>query len=1386
MLLTKYAEMRVLEASRGSMRPSAQVTAGKRTAHRAVFAYEPREGFIYVRSRAISSRCNDNFDEFPAEEIKRAYATFVGKPVFVNHHNEDHRRARGVILDAVLHEDVNPDGSPDTWVEVLMEVDAVKFPKLAKAILAGHIDRTSMGTDVAYSICSVCANRAASPMDYCKHIPAMKGQTVWQTTASGKKEGTLVRELCYGLHFFENSLLVEDPADPTAFFLGVDDRGVGGGYQGDVKATARRKHANRLDLKDSLLEVESMGKRNRRRQRENLLMGRTASRKHAYGEVKAPQQVDTLRPEEDEDGIEPIPPFNDPDLDAAREMDLREELGEGLDGDENVDEALLDEVSEVLDEVRRLLAPDNVEEQVRDQLADLREMLDVGADLEGLEDELEEGEDGEEFGDESEEDGFSEDVSDEEGFDGEESDEEESDEDMPDFMTSDDEDDEEHEDDEEKKKPNPFASSLRPVRSSRSAIKGASRRSSSKDIRMAQGRRRSAVSAPIPSRLIQKKSIFVPHEDGHGNLDSIKADDYWHYAESMDTEWYYIYANTAHHLLEYHGISSFVPPASIDSAHAVGLYEAAVATHEEQHRLNDPDFHLYASRRPAAARRRTAVRDQHWYSEGYARGKGEAQFGLSIDDALDSGPLYGAIDGQSIPEIFGSWEDATVDAMDSYEEGYWDGLRASTARRRPVGSRRGNRVDPFDSAQWVDTGGGSGYYDGRPGPISFQWQQYSDLYSAKETLEEIEGFEFNVGDVNVSGNIYWAGLPYGTQGDGLSFTISLFRNGSEIGHAGGTLSSAFAMLDAKSEAEKATRRLLSEHGIATTGSRRRPVGSRRSPSEGVKRVTSKERHMPQSRRQSSARGVRIEPRLSSRRPTASRRKTASNFTEMSFSDFRSMVSGEDIEGLVLLGAGGDLQEWVDGVTGMLNEQGIANGEVFTQPTVLTTSGGRTDLALLFAEGADLDIGRLAMWRLSFGDASWISDYVVNYEDQHVAMRSKRSNHPRAHSSSRRVSSRRKTAVKYPEVNVPMVGEDGNAFAILGRVIRALKRAGVSREEIDLFHSEATSGDYDNLLQTVMSWVSIDEYDDYDDNGYYSSRKRPASQTVSRRRNTQTVSNKKRPSRRVVKGQTKMSSTLRTLAEVKRLLQEVKKNQRTVQAQVNYIGKAAGLERQLKVVRKRADVENPAQPIPEPTPEAAAYSTDETRDHTDADLLTPGGVTEVSDVSEDYNVDLLTPGGVHDVELTDGGDVTVPVAGTTEQRPYDETVTNAEVQYRDLDTELAYDESQPLFGEEAKEARFVAALRLARLRLQAGIASGDDLTLATSIAQSKMKTGAIRQEIKTLNEVVKAGQKKPVSRTAARRLVPKAAGRTAPSMVRESAVTSPTAPLAVSSEEFLWD
>lgn len=76
--------------------------------------------------------------------------------------------------------------------------------------------------------------------------------------------------------------------------------------------------------------------------------------------------------------------------------------------------------------------------------------------------------------------------------------------------------------------------------------------------------------------------------------------------------------------------------------------------------------------------------------------------------------------------------------------------------------------------------------------------------------------------------------------------------------------------------------------------------------------------------------------------------------------------------------------------------------------------------------------------------------------------------------------------KYPNVHVELIGQDGNAFAILGRVTQAMRRSGVSEEEQKAFSDEATSGDYDHLLRTVTKWVSVgaDEEDDEEEDEYW--------------------------------------------------------------------------------------------------------------------------------------------------------------------------------------------------------------------------------------------------------------------------------------------------------------
>lgn len=63
-------------------------------------------------------------------------------------------------------------------------------------------------------------------------------------------------------------------------------------------------------------------------------------------------------------------------------------------------------------------------------------------------------------------------------------------------------------------------------------------------------------------------------------------------------------------------------------------------------------------------------------------------------------------------------------------------------------------------------------------------------------------------------------------------------------------------------------------------------------------------------------------------------------------------------------------------------------------------------------------------------------------------------------------------MKHPEITVKLIGTDGNAFSILAKVVRELKKANIPKSEIDSFTEEATSGDYNQLLRTAMQWVNV--------------------------------------------------------------------------------------------------------------------------------------------------------------------------------------------------------------------------------------------------------------------------------------------------------------------------
>jgi hypothetical protein len=58
----------------------------------------------------------------------------------------------------------------------------------------------------------------------------------------------------------------------------------------------------------------------------------------------------------------------------------------------------------------------------------------------------------------------------------------------------------------------------------------------------------------------------------------------------------------------------------------------------------------------------------------------------------------------------------------------------------------------------------------------------------------------------------------------------------------------------------------------------------------------------------------------------------------------------------------------------------------------------------------------------------------------------------------------------PKPILKLLGEDGNAFFILGKARRVAKKNGLDWEKIK---AEATSGDYDNLLATMMKYFEVE-------------------------------------------------------------------------------------------------------------------------------------------------------------------------------------------------------------------------------------------------------------------------------------------------------------------------
>lgn len=59
-----------------------------------------------------------------------------------------------------------------------------------------------------------------------------------------------------------------------------------------------------------------------------------------------------------------------------------------------------------------------------------------------------------------------------------------------------------------------------------------------------------------------------------------------------------------------------------------------------------------------------------------------------------------------------------------------------------------------------------------------------------------------------------------------------------------------------------------------------------------------------------------------------------------------------------------------------------------------------------------------------------------------------------------------------DIDVVLTGADGNAFNILGIVVKAMKNGGVSKEERDAYMQQAMDGDYAHLLWFTSCMVNV--------------------------------------------------------------------------------------------------------------------------------------------------------------------------------------------------------------------------------------------------------------------------------------------------------------------------
>jgi hypothetical protein len=226
--------------------------------------------------------------------------------------------------------------------------------------------------------------------------------------------------------------------------------------------------------------------------------------------------------------------------------------------------------------------------------------------------------------------------------------------------------------------------------------------------------------------------------------------------------------------------------------------------------------------------------------------------------------------------------------------------------------------------------------------------------------------------------------------------------------------------------------------------------------------------------------------------------------------------------------------------------------------------------------------------------------------------------------------------------------------------------------------------------------------------------------------------------------------------------------------LRHLSQLAGVEgKVVTAMTKKADVQNPSQPVPEPPAQPATQSTQEAEaPEAQGNVQTPGLVPgSTQDVAADATTTAYTPGeDIPGPAFKNLIDVTAPVEGTQGPLPLSQVKTETDVRVGDpMVATTAFPLQGPFANAQRTSSktaaadasnRTMASIRLARLRIEAGIAEpGEDLALAATIEKdASISNAAIEGEIATLTKVRTARKSAPVGSARNPRLVPRTANQ----------------------------